>query len=98
MFKKVSVGILVAALSMSPALAQHHGGGGWGGGHGGGWGHGGGGYHGGGHGWHGGHRGWGGPAIGLGLGALGAYGAYEYTRPRCPYGYFMADNGACYPE
>lgn len=77
---------------------------------------GGGGWHGhpmGGHmggGWHGGgHRGWGGgwgPAVGLGilgLGALGAAGAYEYGEPgysygaRCPAGYYFASNGVCYP-
>jgi pimeloyl-ACP methyl ester carboxylesterase len=52
------------SLTVSPAWAQHHGGGG---------GHGGGGFHGGGHG-----GGWGGAALGLGaLGALGA-GSYYY--------------------
>ena len=86
--------ILAAGLALAPvgAHAQHwHGGGGFGGFHGGGGGFhggmGGGGFHGGG-GWHGG--GWG-PAIGLGLGALGAYGAYEYSQPYAPACYWAYD-------
>ena len=104
MIRSVIVAILFTISLSSIASAQHWhgGGGGWHGGGGGGW-HGGGGFHGGGFhggGFHGGGfhgHGWGGPAIGLGLGALGAYGAYEYTRP-CPYGYFLAEDGVCYPS
>ena len=111
MIRNIIVAVLFAISLSSPAFAQHWGGGGWHGGggfHGGGGGFHGGGFHGGG-GWHGGGfhgggfyrgRGWGGPAIGLGglaLG-LGALGAYEYAQPSpCPYGYYLASDGVCYP-
>ena len=106
MIRNATIAFLFTVALTSAALAGgfHGGGGGF---HGGGGGFHGGGFHGGGFhggGFHGGGfhgRGWSGPAIGLGLGlgALGAYGAYDYyTRPSpCPYGYYLTEDGVCYP-
>lgn len=88
MRKLILVTASVLALGAAPAFAFGGGHGGGGGFHGGGGGFhgGGGGFHGGG-GWHGGGGGGWGPGVGLGLGlgalgAAGAWGAYDYYAPQ----------------
>lgn len=112
MKRKITALVLGSLALASPAYAQHWGGhGGWHGGgwHGGGW-HGGG-WHGGG--WHRGGGYWGSNgawipfAVGAGILGLGAaaaapyyyntYSGYGGYRGACPYGYYFASDGVCYP-